>query len=106
MTFTRLATAAAFLACWAGSPTGAHAWAETKCALFRDAWAGALERQGRRGLGQAFLESHEALLASGCATQGGVCPRSFQEVALTDLLRVLAMNEGMASTLLPFGCFE
>lgn len=106
MTSARLAAATAVLASWAASAAGAQTWTETKCTLYRDAWAGARERQGRRGLGQAFLESHEAFLASGCATRGGVCRQSYEEVALADLLKVLAMNEGMASTFVPFGCFE
>jgi len=33
-----------------------------------------------------------------------VCPRSPEEFARADIMTILAMNAGMASTFLPFAC--
>ena len=79
-------------------------WTEEKCRRYRDAWAELSVRTGRRGLGSAFIDSHEAFIASGCRTQGGVCPRSPAELEAANQLTIRAMNAGMASTFLPFGC--
>jgi hypothetical protein len=80
------------------------AWAVEKCARYRAAWAAVVAGRGTGGLGAAFLADHAAFLAAGCTTRGAVCPRSPAEVEVADLLTVMAMNEGMASTFLPFRC--
>jgi hypothetical protein len=82
------------------------AWAVEKCARYGAAWAAFVEGRGTGGLGADFLEAHAAFIASGCSRRGAVCPRSPAEVEVADLLTVMAMNEGMASTFLPFRCGE
>lgn len=79
-------------------------WVETKCSRYKQAWTDAVARMGTKGIGQEFLERHEAFLASGCTTQGDVCPRSEEELKLANMLVVAAMNAGTASTFPPFGC--
>ncbi len=79
-------------------------WPEEKCRRYRAAWDTLSLRTGRRGLGEAFVERHEAFIASGCTTQGDVCPRSAEELDAANALTIMAMNAGMASTFLPFGC--
>lgn len=79
-------------------------WSRQKCALYSSAWERALEWRGTEGLSERFLARHEAFLAGGCLGRGDVCPQSPQELALADLLTIAAMNEGMASTFLPFAC--
>lgn len=82
----------------------APTWSEVKCDRYRAAWADALARRGRQGLGREFVARHEAFLASGCTARADVCPRSAEEFALADILTVAAMNAGTASTFLPFAC--
>lgn len=79
-------------------------WPEVKCARYSKAWGEALARRGTRGLGQPFLDSHAAFLASGCTARADVCPRSAEELELANIMVVAAMNAGTASTFLPFAC--
>jgi hypothetical protein len=79
-------------------------WREVKCERYRAAWTEALSRRGTKGIGREFLDNHEAFLASGCTTQGNVCPRSEEELALANIMVVAAMNAGTASTFPPFAC--
>jgi hypothetical protein len=79
-------------------------WREVKCERYRAAWTEALSRRGTKGIGREFIDTHEAFLASGCTTQGNVCPRSEEELALANIMVVAAMNAGTASTFPPFAC--
>jgi hypothetical protein len=79
-------------------------WTEVKCERYKKAWATVMERRGTRGLGQAFLERHDAFLASGCLTQADVCPRSKEELDVANIMVIAAMNAGTASTFPPFAC--
>jgi hypothetical protein len=79
-------------------------WSEVKCVRYKKAWSEALARRGARGLGQEFLDSHEAFLASGCTARADVCPRSAEELDLANIMVIAAMNAGTASTFLPFSC--
>jgi hypothetical protein len=82
----------------------ASSWSEQKCARYKEAWTELLRRRGARGLSGEFVERHEAFLASGCTTRGDVCPRSGEELEVANILVMLAMNAGTASTFLPFAC--
>jgi hypothetical protein len=75
-----------------------------KCAQYRQAYTFATARQGMGGIGKDFLEKHDAFLASGCTLPPDVCALSVEEVNLANLLIVLGMNQGMASTFFPFKC--
>jgi hypothetical protein len=77
---------------------------EVKCERYTKAWTQALARKGTKGLGEEFLKSHAAFLASGCTARADVCPRSAQELEMANTLVLMAMSEGMASTFLPFAC--
>ena len=81
-----------------------EAWSAEKCRLYGDAWEAAKEMQGMVGLGDAFLARHDAFLASDCTRAHDVCPVSPQERQMADLLTVMSMSEGMASTFVPFAC--
>ena len=81
-----------------------QSWPEVKCARYKKAWSDALAHRGTKGLGQEFLDRHEAFIASGCTTQGDVCPRSAEELDLANMMVVAAMNAGTASTFPPFAC--
>ncbi len=82
----------------------ASSWTETKCERYRKAWTWALARRGGKGIGVEFRERHEAFLASGCLSKADVCPRSPEEFELANVMTILAMNAGTASTFLPFAC--
>lgn len=82
----------------------AQDWPAVKCARYKAAWADVLARRGPRGLSDDFIASHDAFLASGCTARADVCPRSPEELDLANVLTVLAMNAGTASTFLPFAC--
>lgn len=81
-----------------------RSWAEEKCERYKEAWSEVVSRRGARGLGPAFLGSHDAFLRSGCTATGDVCPRSDEEIETANVLTIAAMNAGMASTFLPFAC--
>ncbi|QCK86108.1 hypothetical protein E8L99_10270 [Phreatobacter aquaticus] len=93
----------------AGAPalaqaTGRPTWSETKCANYRSAWTHTLASRGRQGLSAPFLADHQAFLDSGCQARGMACPRSPEELAIANVMVILAMNAGAASTFLPFHC--
>lgn len=88
----------------AQTPTPPENWPAIKCERYTKAYAEALARLGRKGLGQDFLDDHEAFLASGCSIKGEVCPRSAEELNLANIMVVMGMNQGMASTFMPFAC--
>ena len=79
-------------------------WHDTKCARYKRAWSGAVARIGTKGLGRDFLDRHEAFLASDCTAKAAVCPRSPEELKLANIMVVLAMDAGTASTFPPFAC--
>ncbi len=86
------------------TPSQRPGWTEEKCRRYRAAWDTLSARTGRRGLGPDFIQRHEAFIGSGCTTQGDVCPRSPEELEAANMLTIMAMNAGMSSTFLPFGC--
>jgi hypothetical protein len=100
------------LACWlqagpapaAASHASARNWHDEKCLRYQKAWSRALERIGPAGLSRGFLDSHAGFLASGCTRSADVCPHSPEEFRLANILVVLAMNAGTASTFPPFAC--
>ena len=79
-------------------------WTQQKCRLYESAFRDAVEIQGADGLRPAFLQENADFIAAGCTTERPICPETAQEGALADLLTVLTMNEGMASTFVPFAC--
>jgi hypothetical protein len=79
-------------------------WSAEKCDLYQQAFSDALAAVGPAGLRPGFLAQNDAFIASGCTTQGSVCAETEAEIALADLLTIMTMNEGMASTFVPFGC--
>ncbi len=85
-------------------PQDPQNWSEVKCSRYKKAWSEALTRRGSEGLGQDFIARHEAFLASGCTARADVCPRSPAELELANIMVLLAMNAGTASTFLPFSC--
>jgi len=88
----------------AQQPEADSSWPAVKCQRYKKAYADAIARFGKRGLGQAFLETHDAFLASDCTVKVDVCPRSKEELDLANVLVILSMNQGMASTFVPFNC--
>lgn len=85
-------------------PQDQSAWQAEKCARYAAAWREAVARNGTADVGAAFLERHDAFVASRCQDPRNVCPRTRGEIALANVLTIAAMNAGMASTFLPFGC--
>lgn len=85
-------------------PQAGRDWPTEKCERYKAAFAEAVTRQGKQGLGQEFLTRHDAFIASNCTAQPDVCARSKEELALANTLVILAMNRGMSSTFLPFYC--
>jgi len=79
-------------------------WAAEKCELYQLAVRDAAEIVGTSDLRPEFLAQNDAFIASGCTSQAPVCAETKGEIALADLLTVMTMNEGMASTFVPFSC--
>lgn len=80
------------------------AWQQQKCALYADAWTRALDSIGSDDINYNFLATNENFIASGCTETVAACPSSHQEREIADLLTLVMMNEGTASTFLPFRC--
>jgi hypothetical protein len=79
-------------------------WSEQKCVLYDRAVEAALDFQGLDGLREEFLTENQTFIDGGCLTPGNVCPITDAELELANLLTILTMNEGMASTFVPFKC--
>jgi hypothetical protein len=84
-------------------PAMAQDWPAEKCRRYAQAWNSALQHQGSDGLSPGFLAANAAFLSSGCRERH-VCPRSRAEIAMADLMTLLALNAGMSGTFLPFIC--
>lgn len=82
----------------------ADAWTLRKCALYAQATDDALAVLGQEGISPRFLEENQTFIRSGCVAPAGICAQTAQDYALADLLTMMTMNEGMASTFVPFGC--
>lgn len=91
-------------ACAAWPVAAGEDWARQKCALYASAWQQVLETADLQDIGADFIAAHQRFIDSGCDAGIRVCARTRAEIALADLLTVLSMNEGMASTFVPFGC--
>jgi hypothetical protein len=110
----RTGTIAAFLTFMAASGLApvlaqnaqGQSWSEVKCARYTKSWTEALAKRGKQGLSREFLETHEAFLASGCTSPIDVCPRSEAELDFANVMVILAMNAGTASTFPPFRCHK
>lgn len=79
-------------------------WTEQKCVLYQRAWNWAYESIGADGISAEFIVQNDAFVASGCIERISVCPRSDTEFEMANILTVMTMNEGMASTFVPFSC--
>ncbi|MBC7178921.1 MAG: hypothetical protein H5U14_02330 [Roseovarius sp.] len=82
----------------------ADAWTLRKCALYAQATEDALAALGPARLSHRFIEENQIFIASGCVAPARICAKTAQDYTLADLLTMMTMNEGMASTFVPFGC--
>ena len=87
-------------------PEHSDTWTEQKCALYALIFKGALALQGHDGLSNRFLSSNQRFIDAGCTGERTLCPDSPEEFKFADLLTLMTMNEGMASTFVPFGCAD
>ncbi len=101
---TRVAGLSGALFTMSAAAIAADAWTTRKCELYASAWNRALDLHGRQELGADFIGNHDAFIATGCADGRKTCPTTDAEIRLADTLTVLSMNEGMASTFVPFAC--
>ena len=81
-----------------------QSWRETKCTLYQHAVIDALGMLGQDGIRKEILAENDAFIASGCIDNYRICPQTDRETELANLLTIMTMNEGMASTFVPFGC--
>ncbi|WP_372422936.1 hypothetical protein [Salinarimonas chemoclinalis] len=88
----------------AGPPGTGDAWTREKCVRYAASWEEATRRMGTEGLSAEFVARHDAFIASGCTAPADVCPRSEAELAMANVMVILAMNAGTASTFPPFAC--
>lgn len=98
-----MARLVAFALMLAAQPAMARSWTEEKCDIYGQAWAEAVRTRGTADLSPDFLAAHDAFLASSCRERA-VCPRSAAEVAMADLMTIMAVNARIAGTFLPFIC--
>ncbi|SFT34224.1 hypothetical protein [Sedimentitalea nanhaiensis] len=93
------------LSCGLGaSSVAADSWSVRKCALYRDAWQQVLDTQPPEGTSDGFMARHQDFVDNGCPAATRICARTDGDVTLANLMTILSMNEGMASTFVPFGC--
>lgn len=79
-------------------------WSEQKCVLYDRAVEAAVGHLGEDSLTEEFLADNRAFIEGGCQRPGNVCPRTDAELELANMLTIMTMNEGMASTFVPFRC--
>lgn len=79
-------------------------WAQRKCDLYSEGWAWVLQTQDLVGVGRVFIDRHQAFVDANCDHAISTCPVTEGERHLADLLTTISMNEGMASTFVPFAC--
>jgi hypothetical protein len=82
----------------------ADAWALRKCDLYAKLVEDAASILGKGGLRPSFLDANAAFVASRCATGFSICPVTQAELDFVNMLTVMTMNEGMASTFVPIAC--
>ena len=78
--------------------------AAEKCALYESAARDAISLQGPEGLRVMFLTENQKFIDGGCVTRVKICPMTGEEWQLAETLLNMMINEGMASTFVPFGC--
>jgi hypothetical protein len=92
---------------WAGDVNlKGSTWTEQKCVLYQRAWDSAYAAIGPDGISAEFISKNTAFVSTGCQEPIGVCPRSDEEINMANMLTVMTMSEGMASTFVPFNCHE
>ncbi|WP_342362626.1 hypothetical protein [Terrarubrum flagellatum] len=74
-----------------------------KCETYRKSFDGAVNRLGKKGLGQEFLDRNAAFIASNCAGERNVCPRSPEELRVANVIVMQAVS-GTGGTFMPFAC--
>lgn len=79
-------------------------WGSRKCELYENAWARALSSTPNNDINDSFRAANETFIAAGCTEKIAACPRSNDERELADMLTIAMLNEGAASTFLPFAC--
>mgnify|MGYP003674802516 CR=1 FL=1 len=79
-------------------------WARQKCSLYAEGWEWVLQTQDLADVSAAFIEDHRAFIDADCDHALKICPLTGGDHLLADLLTVISMNEGMASTFVPFAC--
>ncbi|MCC5993593.1 MAG: hypothetical protein JJT99_13850 [Rhodobacteraceae bacterium] len=81
-----------------------ESWTQQKCILYTEAWNHLGHSSMLEGVSEQFVADHIAFLETGCLDRRRVCPRSEAELALADILSLMAVAEGMAGSFLPFHC--
>lgn len=79
-------------------------WTAQKCSLYEASVRDAITLQGAEGLRMEFLTENQVFIDEGCAAKAEICPMTDEEWRLAETLLKMTMNEGMASTFVPFGC--
>lgn len=79
-------------------------WTARKCVLYQSAWDWAVTALGTAELSDEFLTQNSDFIATGCTEAIPVSPHNPQELELANMLTVMTMSEGMASTFVPFSC--
>ena len=100
----RVALVLGWLLAFAASAVSQPSYNDIKCARYTEAWATLEKKRGLAGLSAEFQARHAAFLASGCTATADVCPRTAAELEVANILVMMAMNAGMASTFPPFAC--
>ncbi|WP_306111176.1 MULTISPECIES: hypothetical protein [Roseovarius] len=79
-------------------------WTARKCSLYEVSVRDAISLQGSEGLRMEFLTENQVFIDEGCTAKAEICPMTDEEWRLAETLLKMTVNEGMASTFVPFGC--
>jgi len=74
------------------------------CARYEEMVDFVLESMGQDILTSEFQKQNEAYIASGCLSNEPACPISEMDYSFADLLTIMTIDAGMASTFTPFRC--
>ena len=81
-----------------------QSWSQRKCQFYQSFRDQLQTSQDKSELGEEFLKSEDAFVASGCTGRIHVCPTTEAELDYANKMSLRMMNEGATGSFLPYSC--
>lgn len=79
-------------------------WSQRKCQFYQSFRDQLQTSRDKSELGEEFLKSEDAFVASGCTGRIHVCPTTEAELDYANKMSLRMMNEGATGSFLPYSC--